>query len=518
MTIRIVNSVKYVGLLALILLSIVACEKDFENIGVGLVDNNQFSTKDTFFEIIAYSKNVDSSRVDGLPQYILGVNKDNNFGLIKASFVSQLGLPFSSEYGGNPSIDTVILDIPYYVTREENNSDGTPNFKLDSIMGDQSIEYNISVYESGTFLNTLDPLDPAKNKKYYSDEEYDKKTELYSGLFKPNKNDTVLYVKRRFLDDDVNTIDDIDTIKNTDFSPSIKIPLDTVFFRSNFIDQQDSGVFDSFDNFINHFRGIIIEANGNEGSLMTLAMSDAKITIYFTYDVLTDETDTDLNGDGDTNDLAVPVRTKQNKDFALSGTSASQYIRDYSDSQVNQRLLNPDKLNGEQELYVQGAAGTISILELFKGIDLDEIRDQNWLINEANISLYVDNEVDQNALPEQLYLYKFHKNSQILDVFTEVQTIGIGGELKRDEDNNPIKYEFSITDYMSELLKHDGISNVDTLGVKVYHSTDLPISFSDTIVKDLSWIAKGVVLKGNNLPLTDNDRLKLEIFYTINNE
>ena len=71
---------------------------------------------------------------------------------------------------------------------------------------------------------------------------------------------------------------------------------------------------------------------------------------------------------------------------------------------------------------------------------------------------------------------------------------------------------------MSELLKHDGISNVDTLGVKVYHSTDLPISFSDTIVKDLSWIAKGVVLKGNNLPLTDNDRLKLEIFYTINNE
>ncbi|MDX5583878.1 MAG: hypothetical protein QNK20_02960, partial [Aureibaculum sp.] len=68
MTIRIVNSVKYVGLFTLILLSIVACEKDFENIGVGLVDNNQFETKVETFEIIAYNKNVDSSRVDGIPQ------------------------------------------------------------------------------------------------------------------------------------------------------------------------------------------------------------------------------------------------------------------------------------------------------------------------------------------------------------------------------------------------------------------------------------------------------------------
>ena len=56
------------------------------------------------------------------------------------------------------------------------------------------------------------------------------------------------------------------------------------------------------------------------------------------------------------------------------------------------------------------------------------------------------------------------------------------------------------------------------LGIKVYHSTDLPLALNDTIVKDFSWIAKGVVLKGNNRDLTDNEKLKLEIFYTINNE
>ena len=101
--------------------------------------------------------------------------------------------------------------------------------------------------------------------------------------------------------------------------------------------------------------------------------------------------------------------------------------------------------------------------------------------------------------------------------FTEVQSIGIGGVLETDEDNKR-KYKFSITDYISEFLKHDGVSNIGRLGVKVYHSTDLPTTLSDTLIKDLSWIAKGVVLKGNKRDLTDNERVKLEIFYTINNE
>lgn len=253
---------------------------------------------------------------------------------------------------------------------------------------------------------------------------------------------------------------------------------------------------------------------------MTLAMTDAAITIYYTNTILTAETDTDLNGDGDTDDIDVPVRTKQTKAYSLTGTKTSQYIRDYSGSlaNINDRFLNPDKINGEDRLYIQGAAGSISILELFRGVNLDSIRDQNWLINEARITLYVDNDVVQEKVPEVLYLYKFDDNTQILDAFTEVQSVGLGGVLERDEDNKPIKYKFSITDYISEVLKYDGISNIGRLGVKVYHSTDSPTSLNDTLIKDYSWIAKGAVLKGNKLDLTDNERVKLEIFYTINNE
>ncbi len=528
MTKKIVNSVKYFGLFGLILLSVIACERDFENIGVGLVDNNQFSTKSDTFEVIAYNKNVDTSRVDGIPQYILGVYNDDSFGRIQTSFVSQLGLPASTDFGDNVSIDAVVLDIPYYVT-DTSSIVGSSDFKLDSIIGDQEVQYLLSVYESGTFLNTLDPLDPTKGKKYYSTERYERGTTLHSKLFNPDRLDTVLFVQRRFLDNDINTFD-TDTIIAEFVRPSIKLALDTTFFRHRFVNQQSSGVFDSFDNFIDYFRGIIIEAKENNtdgGSLMTLNMSDAAITIYYTNTILTTETGIDLNDNDTTDDVDVPIRTKQTMVFPLGGIRASEYDRDYSRSTVgiNSRFISPDVINGEDKLYIQGAEGSMAVIDLSKELSLEklnQIRDENWLINEANLVFYVDG-TNKDSVPNQLQLYNFDDNSQILDVFTQAQIGGIGGFLERGSDNKPLKYKFRITDYISEVLKSDDPRKLVKFGLKVFHVSDIPNFqiLTDTLNKDFSWIAKGVVLRGNHLLEADEnygERLKLEIFYTINND
>ena len=510
------SSLKNIALFALILLSSIACEKDFEDVGVGLVDNNLFSTKDTIFEIIAYNSNTTISRVDGIPQYLLGVYKDDNFGKLNAAFVSQLGLPSKIAFGDNVSIDTIILDIPYYVTRLNNNSNGTPNFKLDSIQGNVDLEYTLSVHELGTFLNALDPQDPTKRKKYYSNGVYTKKALLYSGQFKPNENDTVLYIKRSFFDDEKS----IDTIKKNDLIPSIKIPLDSTFFRTNFINKESSEAFTSQNNFIDFFRGIYIDANGVDGSLMTLAMSDATVTIYYTNTVLKDETEVDLNGDGDLDDKDVPVRTKQQKVFTINGIRANQYIRDYSGTPIEDQLSNTDPINGDTKLFLQGAAGSESILKLFNGIDLSELRNKNWLINEANITLYID-ETSGSNVPAKLLLYNYNNKSQLLDVYSEARVNGIGGGLERnsDEGNKAIKYKFRITDYITEVLKSESPRKLDKMAIKVFHPTDAPnfIALNDTIIKDFSWISKGVVLKGNKLESSDKERLKLEIFYTEQN-
>jgi hypothetical protein len=542
MTKKIVNNVKYIGLFAIILLSVIACERDFEDIGIGLVDNNQFSTKSAIFEVIAYNVDVETSRVDGLPEHLLGIYKDDNFGFIKTSFVSQLGLTDIVDFGDNPSIDAVVLDIPYYATSldkvliknpentDVNDSIPVPNYHLDSIIGNQETEYKLSVFESGTFLNLLDPADPTKGKIYYSDEEYNEKALLYSDEhFNPNRNDTVLYVNRNFLDDDINTVDDIDTIKTDNVTPSIKLPLDTNFFKNNFVNQQASGVFDSNDNFIDYFRGIIVKAeetSNKEGSLMTLKMSDANVTIYYTNTIFTLENGIDLNDNGTTDDVDVPIRTKQTMVFPMSGLRVSRYVRDYSSSNVESYISNSNRLNdGQDKLYLQGAAGSNAIIELFKGVasdSIESIREKNWLINEANLILYLDENAPSNTnVPKQLLLYRYDDNSQILDVFTEAGINGIGGLLERNDDNEPIKYKFRITDYISEVLKLEEPLNIEKLGLKVFHSSDAPnfqFGVTDTIIKDFSWNAKGVVLKGNDFPLTDAKRLKLEILYTINNE
>jgi len=89
----------------------------------------------------------------------------------------------------------------------------------------------------------------------------------------------------------------------------------------------------------------------------------------------------------------------------------------------------------------------------------------------------------------------------------------VGGKLERDEEGNPYKYEFKITDYISELLKSDEPLDLVKLGLKVYNASDLPSTIVDTTIKDYSWTPKGVVLFGNDMS-AEEKRVKLEISYT----
>ncbi len=513
---KFMNSIKSVFVFCSILFSVIACEKDFEDVGVSLVDNNLFNTKDSIFEVIAYNSNVASSRIDGLLAlrglYNLGIYHTPNFGLLNASIAAQVGSNSEIDFGLNPVIDAVILDIPYYSTREsEDNDDGTPNFTLDSILGNQDFEYNLKVSRLATFLNSLDPNDLTKVKQYYSDETYTGSTELYSGSFKPNKNDTVLFVNRNLFEG----AESIDTIQNDDLSPSIKLPLDKTEIERIFLTEASDANLESFENFVTYFRGILLEAEGIEdGSLMSLQTSNISFNIYYTNEVLTDEEGIDLNGDDDTIDVNVPVKSKQTLTMSLLGIVTGNYTRNYSGSAIESFLNTPNITNGEEKLFIQGSAGSNAEIEI--QIDLDEIRAKNWLINGAIIDLYVEDDEENRIVPEQLYLYNADNNSFIIDVITEGTINGIGGFLERDEDTGiPIRYRFSITDYISELLKSNSTDGLSKLGLKVYHPTEVPRTALDTLVKDYSWRSKGVVLKGNKL--IDEERLKLTIYYTEEN-
>ena len=532
---------KNIGLGLMFLIGIVSCEKDFEDIAIDLIDNRTFSVGVDTIDIIAYSKNRESSRVDNnefskQPMSLLGVNQDPVFGYLKSDLISQIYLPILGvDFGENAVIDLVVLDIPYFATRDgeqdaidpitgeiikddDGNPIQVPNFKLDSIYGNTDQKFNISVNELGTFLNTLDPENPFKKMVYYSDKDYLLKDQLFSGDFIANRNDTVLYVNRELViigeDEEGNPIHDMDTIKAVDLIPSMKFYLDDNFFKNRFIDHQNSSDFDSNDSFVQYFRGLYINANGLDGALMNLSTINAKMIIYYTNDIIQNEADgEDLNNNGVTGEDDVVVKTKQTMNFSFLGVRTGKYIRDYNRPEILNALTNPNTIDGEQKLYIQGAGGSEAIIDLFPDNTLEELRNKNWLINEANITIYLDG--DQSEVPSKLFLYNYDYNSILSDLYSfnfgpEV----FGGKLEYDDDGKPERYKFRITQYISEILNSDNPKAPSKLALKNHLSTDdIDVVAFDTLVNDFNWIPKGVVLKGN-LPKTDTKKIQLEIYYS----
>jgi uncharacterized protein DUF4270 len=509
------STTKYIILISVFIIGLVSCERDFKDIGIALVDNNKFDTKTFISDIIAYNVSVDSVRVDSLPQYVLGVNQNNTFGKTTASIATQVSLPGAgTDFGVNPTIDSVILNIPYYNTKGDNktivdpNSDTNdsivvPTFELDSIIGNKTTPFTITVSELGTFLNNLDPLDPTKRKQYYSNRSYSTvNSPLFSGLFSPNADDTVSYIKYKDLD---NSVFDIDTVKIIGSAPSIKIPLDESFFKNNFLDKSGSAELSSNEEFRHFFRGLYISASGLDGSLLTLPLSRGNITIYYSNDVSTTDTDS----------VTTISRTKQKMVFSLIGIRTNKFEQDYSlaSSSIQAKLLNPDKINGEQKLYIQGASGSEVVLKLFTNDDIENIRSKNWLINEANIKLYIDKNETSNNLPNRLFIYNYDNNSHVIDIIAEGPSL-LGGGLKYDDNGDPELYKFRVTDYIANILKQENPIDASNLAVKAYSSYDIPtfVRQSDTIIKPFNWNPKGVAIFGNKE--LGAKKLSLEIFYT----
>ena len=506
MTTKVVNVLKQGGIALLLIIGLFACEGKIDDVGVGIVDNDIFEEGKYTSEVITYNKNIEKRIGNKLNQYLLGVYKNDDFGQIDASIIGQLSFSLDIDFGTYPAIDTIIVNIPYYVTRDGNYEGGEPKFILDSIIGqkfDPITEANITkpfrlrISELKTYLNTLDPENPAEELSYYTDEDYNQDmTAFYSGEFTPNEKDTVLYVKRpEITPDPENDIYDVDTIIRVDSAPTLKIPLDEDYFTNNFLNNPT--IFESNAAFVEFFNGLYIEASPEmmdpEAALMTLDFSGATMTIYYT-------------------NTEFEVRTKQTASFNFGGVLINKYSRDYTGSNAEPIINNPDEVFGDAQLAVQGAAGSIALLDLFTEDDLAEIRTNNWLINDANLIFYVDQSADMSIIPNRLLLYNYEEATHLTDLLFEgIATYG--GQLEYDDDGNPLLYKINVTDYVSKVLAFEDADAPATLALKVLNNSDFPRDFSDSEVGDYSWNPKGIILHGNMTSDIDK-RVKLEITYT----
>lgn len=514
----------YVAVLGIFISLVFACESEFSDIGSNVISNTKFDSDAVFVDITAENSTLEKVQTDNisrqLGQYLLGVYSNPNYEKLEASIVSQVVIgsnlkvineTFGADTTFVTTIDTVFIKLPYQVRLA--NSDDT-SYKLDSVFGDATKAFNLNVYRSNTYINTFNPLDPTKVNSFFSDAIFEKTgTELNAQSnfqFKPSNADTLFVVKRKLSNDAIYQNDTIRFTLSTANDipvPFARIPLKKDVFKALFLDKYETSEFASQEAFNDYFRGIILEASGNKGSLVSFNFDNSNanlrpsIEVYYTNTILKSGT-------------TIVDTIPKNDSFPLTGFKINTFKMEEKVYPVN------------NEIKIQGTAGSEAIIDLF-GADLDnngiadkieELRSKNWLINDASLTFYINQAVDTAFAPSRLYLYKSDSSSgtqvtsHLKDAISEASFGGISGFLQRDANGKKEKYTFKITDYVSDLVSGES-SYSPTLKLKVYNPSDPPNSASDTIFRNYSWNPKAVTLF-NHSPSNGIKKATLKISYS----
>ena len=593
------NNFLKISLLLATFFALTSCDKDFNSLGSDLVDDTHFNLEKYDASVIAYSKATGPVQTNNLPVNALGIYKNPVFGTTKAHFVTQLQLANPNPTIGtnitiDPVKDSVYLYIPYF-SHLDSDTTVADTYILDSISGNVNSTMNLKIYRNGYTLRNFspnpDPLDGSYNQKYYSDDKdlvenvstdqlNDNANSEENTAFKFKKEN---YIKYKTNENgewlDANGVVTTDTEKRVvlkKFTPGMWINLNKQYIKNNILEAPSSALLNN-NNFKEYFKGLYFQINensGEDGALAMLDFSKGKVYIQYHSDITT------------TNDSGtVTVNSKKELVLNLSGNTVNFY--DYENDANYQSYLNASNaVTGDEKLYLKGGEGSVVFLDLFgkddiekvvklsdgtyeiqsgaNGIpdELDNLRLKGWLINNANLTFYIENSNQgMNASsqrpkePRRIYLYDATNNRALVDYSFDGTTApnsknnkyDFGGIMKFDnidnQTNEPgILYKINITSYINNIVNNQDktIKNNYKLGLSVTEnilatnsvllktplpvsnpvgSTPLQVKFVPTAsaMNPLGTILHGPLStatytddNGNEIPM----KLKLEIFFT----
>ena len=417
-------------------------------------------------------------------------------------------------------------------TESINPNSGATVYDVDSLIGNINASFKIKIEELDYYLRDYDPTNNFESfQKYYSDDLFIKnfsKETLFDDNIEIDTNEVVIFNED---DPDTNDVDESTTVKER-LSPRLKIPLDNAFFQDKILDKEGSVDLLSPDNFNLFFKGLIISSyNFSDDLLMILDYSNSKIKINYDYDVYNDNGTADDNSDDSVE--------KENKDFEilLSGNQLNLFNKDNNSQEILDNVNNSENLS---KGYLKGGEGVMLELDLFTENNgeniLNEIKSKGWLINEANLTVYVDqttiNSYGGLIEPARLYLYNIEDQTPLIDYFIDNSTgnkesdkkTNHDGLLEYQSDKKGLKYKIRISEHIKNIVRNDSISPklglVVTSSIENSQNLDLRENYSLSTIPISSAINPlGTVIYGPN-PESENfdKRLRLEIYYTeINN-
>ena len=596
----------YIKFLFVLLLFMTSCNKDYNTVGVDLIDNKPFNTDIEEVPVFVKMNKIPPYIANAISTFQLGIYEDNIYGKSKVSFLSQLSFDtpnavfgiFSptDEINGMedniaaiPELETikdVFLDIPFFTNVDDDDNDGVINlydvdsedpysdsdgdgvsdadesnagqdplnpdtdgdgildgedtdsinpnagatlYELDSLMGNSEAKFKLKVSELDYFLR---PFDPENNfetyQKYYSSNSIPDNfsgTVLFDEEIEINSKELVFYKE----DDPETEEDDESEIVKERLTPRIRVSLDKDFFQSKILDKEGSDDLANAENFKLFFKGIIIDAyDFSDPLLMILNFSEAEIRIVYDYQKY-DKNDTD----DDTSDDVIESTEDEYK-LNLNGIKLNSFKYDLYPAEIITAIS--DTINNAGLVYLKGGEGIMAEIELFKDDDgndlLEEIRNKEWLVNEASLSIYINKDMLSSSggiiEPSRLYLYDIDNKAPLIDYFVDNSAgpkeyqnkIVHGGSIELDEDKNGLMYKIRISEHIKNVIRKDStntklglvvssdISN--TINVEVETKDLMTFIPNSTAINPL-----GTVLIGPS-PSAEyyEKRMKLDLYYT----
>ncbi|MGB5553804.1 MAG: DUF4270 family protein [Flavobacteriaceae bacterium] len=438
-------------------------------------------------------------------------------------------------------LDPLNVDTDGDGINDAEDTDTTANlfpkkYDLDSIYGanlsdDIPDAFTLKVERSNYYLRDLDPnTNFLEGQEYFSNQEFSPafvSDVLFEGEVTISNEDILVY----------NTYDDPDTedderlaLKNR-YLPGIRVQLDSLFFQQNLLDKEGSAELLSQANFNDFIRGLNLSTLDDE-IMMLLDLKQATITVSYEFDSV--------------NTLGEAPTNPAEKDYVIyflrsvsgvtTGNAINTFLNDSYPSEIADQM---DTNQNSANLYLKGGAGSYAELKLF-GEDetqatalIDQIKANNWIINEANLVFYVDrNKLPINSVePPRLYVYNAETNAFLFNVNTEPTPLKdsplyyypqYDGILEKSGDLG-LKYTVRITNHLNNIVLRD--STNATLAVTLtpdinYIGTanailEVPADTEKNLPIASTLTPLGTILYGGEVDPSEQDkRLKLEIHYT----
>ncbi len=412
------------------------------------------------------------------------------------------------------------------------------SFELDSIYGSETAlnqPFNLKVERSSFFLRDLNPeANFEEAQEYYSNTNIPSFVEgspLFDGEVTISNQQYLI-----FEDDDPDTEVDESTTVSQRLAPGIRVTLDSAFFQENILDKEGSLDLLNQSNFNNFLKGLHFSVTPLNGDIMLLLdLSRATITLNYEFQdyISTGENE----GNIETVEREFVLRLLQNQNNATFGNAVNTFIDEMLPTTIANEIDNGENAS---RVYLRGGSGVYTEIRLFDEDEanaaniINQIRENNWLINEATISFYVDRDQLDNVTgfvePPRLYLYNTDTNQPLIYSDTENSDLQASSSLGRflnydgilqvDDTGKGVKYSIRVTQYINDLVlrstPNDKLALALTANVEITAVLEALGSSENASLPVMSSITPlSTVLFGNNVGVENQDKkLKLEISYT----